>query len=235
MIAGSGCRGISYAHIGGTEFRELPPSDGPTKVIRVLVALRIGFPPVVIMLTGTECRAFNPKKVYVHAKDDAARKKKWHAGDPMSGLGAEEYIDVLDEALQLLGYKGGPSTRSQPVVVWQDKSPAHTAGVVPEWLESKGLEEVRLPTCSPDLDPLDYGVFGAAKAHMNRWQWEQHLPWDDCCDKFLNYLRKLDSVEAVLQEVPLRLEACIKANGNHFDAALHELKHERAQAVSDLS
>ena len=160
----------------------------------------------------------------MYDKDDTCKKKRWHKGDAMKDMGTEEYIDVLDQLRPLLGYSDGPTTRSKPTLLLHDRHPAHKAAATKAYLDSKGMVTFELPPSSPDLDPLDYGVFGTASRYMTRWQFADRLPWDECCDNVLAYFQELQSVEAVMKELPMRLEAMIKAKGGHIEHVLKQMK-----------
>jgi hypothetical protein len=191
--------------------------------IHVLVAIQLGKKPVVVVITPS-----------MYPTCPTLKKYPTMAKNPTDcvALGAYEYIDALEVVFRELqgshatGAAGANPhcTRSQPCILWHDHGTPHKAGPTDQWLEEHNIKAVMLPARSCDLDPLDYGVFGAAKRRMNKLRWGgTHMQWGDLCEAFLADLWGLD-VDRVIEALPERLEACIKAGGGHIEQALKELR-----------
>lgn len=211
---------------GYTETTERPfeSSSANRKSIHVLVAIQLGKKPVVIPLTGSKYNGCPPLRTYTTKKGKAS-----------TAMGANEYIDVLNRAFTMLsttpstGQNIAPRTRSSPYLVWHDHHRAHLSHDVTSWLTLHNITPVVLPPRSPDLDPLDYGVFGAAKRrHRDRRWGMQHMSFDDACTAFVEDLQRLDTDHVILSLLD-RLQACVNAGGGHIEHELEALRRARRQ------
>jgi hypothetical protein len=63
------------------------------------------------------------------------------------------------------------------MVLLHDRDPAHKDSIVSSWCGTKGITIELLPQCSPDLDLLDDGLFGAAKQKLDMAIQRQKLGW----------------------------------------------------------
>ena len=67
-------------------------------------------------------------------------------------LNAEGYIDVLENSvIPSLHYHGLHSN----LVFQQDNAPCHTARIVKQWFNDQGMEVMKWPAQSPDLNPIE--------------------------------------------------------------------------------
>jgi hypothetical protein len=178
------------------------------RVLKLLVAIRSGYAPVVLPLTGTK---------YKGCPDLLAYKNKH--GKALTKLGGLEYRDCL-EAITRAEPIQPRRARTAPIpLVFHDHERAHTSNVVQDWLEEQGIKVLLCPVRSPDLDPLDYGVFGLAKQRQRRRVHAGGVGWHDACAAMVADLKAMD-VEATIRQFPKRLEACIKAGGGYFEGDL---------------
>ena len=81
-------------------------------------------------------------------------------GKPAHSFCGDEYVHLL----QMI-FPEQPCTRGTgaPLVLVHDRDPSHKVRAVRCFLEARGIYNAMLPPRSPDLDPLDYCVFGNAK------------------------------------------------------------------------
>lgn len=109
-------------------------------------------------------------------------------------------------------------------VFQQDGAPAHTARQTQEWLATNcpdfiGKEE--WPPNSPDLNPLDYCVWGLMVA-----AYQKHRPKPTTKAELKVVLQIIweglsqDSIDKAVLGFRKRLRACVKANGGHFEHVL---------------
>ena len=75
------------------------------------------------------------------------------------------------------------------------------------------------PPRSPDLMPLDYGCFGAAKARA-RATTAGVESWQQRANYFIQQLYAT-KVERIIKVYPGRLKECVKRRGGHVEASLH--------------
>ena len=109
-------------------------------------------------------------------------------------------------------------------ILQQDGAPAHTSRQSQEWLQENCPDFIKKdewPPNSPDLNPLDFSVWGVMLG-----KYEHHAPkpttvaelkivlqniWDDLPQQFIQ--------KAVLA-FRKRLQACVRADGGHFEHLL---------------
>ena len=115
---------------------------------------------------------------------------------------------------------------SDNFIFQQDGAPAHTAALVQDWIKEKCPDFIgksEWPPNSPDLNPLDYHMWGAM---LQRYQKYTPKPiniaelktalWNDLPQEFID--------KAILS-FRKRLRPCVAAAGGHFE---HSLNTERA-------
>jgi hypothetical protein len=112
----------------------------------------------------------------------------------------------------------GPHTRSTAMVgfVCHDRATVHRAPCVNTVLTKHGVDQLLLPPRSPDLCPLDYGVFGAAKRWWAKQRDGQRWGWDDLCVGVVEYMRGMNT-DAIVSRIVGRWERCVQAGGGHFE------------------
>jgi hypothetical protein len=165
-------------------------------------------------LTGTSYDGRKPGKVYTTMKN-----KQVKLATAMTG---EEYVDCVKAAWQHFMQKREFRSLAANAMLVHDKSTAHLSACVVQGLKDLGIAAVVQPARSPDLMPLDYGVFGSAKNRLDA-DLPRNVRWEDKATCFKKLLSD-GSPNAVVEEFPLRLKACMISNGEHFVMALNELK-----------
>jgi hypothetical protein len=107
----------------------------------------------------------------------------------------------------------------------QDGAPAHSARLAQDWLQQNTPEFINKdewPPNSPDLNPLDYHVWGAM---LEKYKAFTPKPKTKAELKVV-----LEQIWADLPQEPIdkailaflkRLQACVAANGSHFE---HQLR-----------
>ena len=152
-----------------------------------------------------------------------AKKKKgsvWLTPEnaPVATLTSASYCHyVLAELAKAEGKVGARRRRSprHPVRLVHDRDPAHTSQETATFAASHGIELIELSARSADLDPLDYGVFGAVKQEWRRRVQQGQLGWEGRCGLLVQLLKQADA-SAVIQALPGRIQKCIAAKGGHF-------------------
>jgi hypothetical protein len=157
---------------------------------------------------------------------EAGTKYLTQAGNDASKMVAGEYMHCVQAALNhFMQYPAFREVRESAMLV-HDKSKVHMSKPVKKGLEDLALRVVVGPPRSPDLMPLDYGIFGFTKTQLER-NLTKHANWGDRVQKFKELLRTASPV-ATIEEFPLRLQACINAKGSHLASGLKKLKRARS-------
>ena len=108
----------------------------------------------------------------------------------------------------------------------QDGAPAHGAKLAQDWLISHCpdfIDKDSWPPNSPDMNPLDYAVWGAMlETYKKLTTKPKNIPelkntlqiiWNDL---------PLETIQKSVLGFRKRLQACVKANGGHFEHSLHK-------------
>ena len=97
-----------------------------------------------------------------------------------------------------------------------DRDAAHKSKVFSKFAATYNINAVLLPPRCPDLNPLDYGVFGAAQKKLDREMELRRMSWEEQCS-FLETAIKSTNVDAAIMALPQRIKRCIAAKGGHFE------------------
>jgi len=102
--------------------------------------------------------------------------------------------------------------------------PAHTAKLAEEWIATNCSEFIgkdEWPPNLPDLNPLDYHVWGAMLECCKSFQ-----PKPENVDELKKVLQLIwdqllqDSINKSILSFPKRLRVCVKAGDGHFEHML---------------
>ena len=109
-------------------------------------------------------------------------------------------------------------------VFQQDGAPAHTSAATQNWIASHCpdfISKDQWPPNSPDLNPLDYHVWGAM---LERYK--SHKPKPSNKDELCVCLQTIwdslpqEPINRAILAIRKRLQACITAEGKHFEHQL---------------
>jgi len=109
-------------------------------------------------------------------------------------------------------------------ILQKDGAPAHTSRQAQEWIRQNTpdfVNKFEWPPNSPDLNPLDFYVWGAM---LHRYQ--QFVPKPKNVAELRGVLEAIwndiphESVQKAIVAFRKRLQACIKAQGGHFEHLL---------------
>ena len=132
-------------------------------------------------------------------------------------INAQNYVsDILQSVVMPWGQKTYPD---QQWVFQQDSAPAHRAKLTQNFCKVNlpgFISSQERPPYSPDLNPLDYAIWGilearaCGKCHKSVESLKRDLvkAWNQIDEK---------TVRASIDQFPQRLRACINANGGYFE------------------
>lgn len=104
----------------------------------------------------------------------------------------------------------------RPINLLHDRDPAHTSHAFRDWAAAYNINAVLLPPRSPDLDPLDYGVFGAAQRSLDSELERSPLSFQQQCAHMRQRIEQTNT-DAAFAALPGRITRCIAARGWHFE------------------
>jgi hypothetical protein len=169
--------------------------------------------------TGTSYPGY--AAAWIYQTEDSKKKGVWKPATRMTG---EEYLSFVEEALAFFQQQPGfPSKVSRAMLV-HDKSKQHCSKTAVEGLQKLGLAVMVQPPRSPDVMPLDYGVFGFIKKQLVR-DVPRHAAWGERVERFKELLLEC-SPASTIAEYPLRLKAIIDSKGGHIE---EEFKRARSR------
>lgn len=181
--------------------------EGQRKSLKVATAICLAAGVHAQELTGTLYQGCAPRKVYL--KPD---------GQPYSKMGGEEYTDFIISAMAHFKTVTCFWRRKEAAILIHDRDTTHTCKSTMAKLQQIGLKSMLAPPRSPDLDPLDYGLWPTQKTALERCSWAGRT-WDQKAKKFMELIREAPIVNTI-REFPKRLEAVIRAGGKHIDQTL---------------
>ena len=174
--------------------------------------VRLGQPNLVVRLPTPEEKYKRAKKkkgsVWVNPKPAAS-----------SPLTSSSYCRLVLTPLAKTGDKLGPGKRHSPrhpVKLVHDRDSVHTSGETAKFADAHGIALVQLPPRAADLDPLDFGVFGAVKREWRRIVLMERLDWEAQCSLLIQLLQNADA-SAAIKAFPSRIRKCLEAEGGHFE------------------
>ena len=140
-----------------------------------------------------------------------------HFVDEKAKVDAKYYIErLLPELLE-----DSNNLKPDGFIFQQNGAPAHTARVTQEWLQlncPEFIEKEKWPPNSPDLNPLDYHVWGAMleayhKLHLKP---KTIAELKEVLQVIWNNLPQ-HAINKAIKGFRKRLRSCIKADGGHFE------------------
>ena len=147
-------------------------------------------------------------------------KGRLHFVPDKAKVSAKLYVETLLPGL----IEDCKSVLPSGFIFQQDGAPSHTAKLTQDWISTNCSDFIRKdewPPNSPDLNPLDFHVWGAM---LERYRTIQPKPKNtDDLKKVLQLIWDAlpqDSINKAILSVTKRLRACVKAGGGHFEHAL---------------
>jgi hypothetical protein len=192
---------------GVTQPREVPYVSKPQRAtMKIIVALIPGLDQVVVGRVGGRTKNTGLQPAEVFKKRD---------GSVAKGLCGSEYLHFLQHIFEDVYKTGKRNVRGPRLALVHDRDPAHKDVRVKKYLEERGIVNCMLPTRSPDLDPLDYCVFGHSKRSVGRRDVSTLEGFSDKCKALIQHLESLDA-RVQTAGFKARLQRVIDAQGGHI-------------------
>ncbi len=151
--------------------------------------MRLGHPNLVVRLP-------TPEEQWARAKQKKGSPWVSAHSTASSPLTSESYIKRVLTELAKGEHKMGPGrlrSDRHPVRLVHDKDSVHTSDKTAAFASKHKIELTELPPRSPDLDPLDFGVFGAVKKKWVKEVSKGNLDWEAQCSLFIEMLQEVDA------------------------------------------
>ena len=108
---------------------------------------------------------------------------------------------------------------NEPWTFQQDSAPAHKARMTQQWLQTNVpdfISTAEWPSGSPDLNPLDFKLWSVLEGMVCK---RRHPSLDSLKRSLVAAVAHfpIDTVRAAIDDWPKRLQACVRANGGHFE------------------
>jgi transposase len=128
-------------------------------------------------------------------------------------MDGELYVKILEEDLQgsIEYFEKTPGD----IIFQQDGDPKHRCNKAKAWFKDHGIEVLPWPAQSPDLNPIEH-LWGHLKKQLGQYEtppsgilelWERiQKEWDEI---------KPSVCQGLIESMPRRVEAVIKAKGGH--------------------
>ena len=162
-------------------------------------------------------RARFSQNVMVSAGVCYGGKGRLHFVDDKAKINADYYVNNLLSKL----IEDCQTLKPNNFIFQQDGAPAHTSHLAQDWLERNTpdfITSVQWPPNSPDLNPLDFHVWGAM---LHKYQ--EYLPKPKNKDELKSVLESIwgelpqQSIDKAILSFKDRVQACIASYGGHFE------------------
>ena len=132
----------------------------------------------------------------------------------LGNMDADLYVDILKG--ELMDTLEANHLSVDEVIFQQDNDPKHTSKKAQECLEELGLKVLDWPAQSPDLNPIEHLWF-----HLKRQVYQHPTPPTGIEELWLRVqaewlLIPTDRVLALIDSMPRRIQAVIRAKGGHI-------------------
>ncbi|CAF1467247.1 unnamed protein product [Rotaria magnacalcarata] len=170
-----------------------------------------------VMVWRTTKEELNPMCTVPTVKHGGGNVKCWGCFSS-SGVGSlvfidgnmtgEMYRDILEKNLLKSVAKLG---LNHQWTFQHDNDPKHTSGIVKNWLNRKGVEQLKWPPFSPDLNPIEH-LWDAVERRMKKVQPKNEKDLKECLTRVWEGIEVM-VLKKLVDSVPNRLNEVIRMKG----------------------
>ena len=160
------------------------------------------------ILGGVFIKELNGTKYAGYEAEESYNTKQ---GKPAKGLTQAEYKACMKSAEEyFMEHCPAFKNLKGDKFLIHDRSGVHPKKQIP----GVSWKVVAHPPHSPDLMPLDYGIFGMTKTALDN-EVRRDQPWEEKVQIFKDILKKVD-VKPTIEAFRSRMLACVDSKGSHF-------------------
>jgi DDE superfamily endonuclease len=128
-------------------------------------------------------------------------------------MNAEKYCQILEDGVEESFEKLEMLEGER--IFQQDNDPKHTSKKANQWFEDNGVEVLKWPPQSPDLNPIEH-LWTHLKKQMNKYPTPPKGVFDlwDRVAKEWNEIPP-ETCQKLIESMPRRIEAVLEAKGGH--------------------
>ena len=132
---------------------------------------------------------------------------------PKGCINGETYVELMEEAM--LDFWMEQSEERGYVVIQEDNAPIHTCKMANQWRESRGIDSLRWPPNSPDLNPIEH-VWYLIKGVIQMVD-PRPMTIPSLRDAIMKAWNEYDQniMDRLIESMPTRIEEVIKAKGGN--------------------
>ena len=159
----------------------------------------------------------------------------WHF-DEETGLNISVNSEVYLRAVQKI-LSNIPNEQIEMLWWQQDGASVHTAKIVMQYLRERFGDRIISRTAkyiwsahSPDLNPLDYSVWGIFENHVNHVNPQDKIGLINTVNEAANELfMDQDLVRKIILNIKKRAKLCVEQKGGHFEHLLKLKNYENEE------
>ena len=96
----------------------------------------------------------------------------------------------------------------------QDNAPCHKAGSITNWFNENSISVMPWPARSPDLNPIE-NIWAIIDQKLSSHTIHNLAELERLVDRYWNEIG-VDLCVKLVESMPVRIKACLKANGGSF-------------------
>lgn len=128
---------------------------------------------------------------------------------------SQYFVDSIIPQINSLAYPDGYKYGNRKCILHFDNAPSHKSALTKSTLDKMPFNLIPNPEYSPDVSPLDFGIFGTVKNRMPYESVDSEEALKEIIETILNDLGK-DFIKHVFEAWEERLQQVINSNGEYI-------------------